>query len=456
MLRCERALASMLAVCGAGCVQTSTAPERGTSPADAIDATMTDDGGLASAASGDADAGIAYPLLPAVPFHTQSRWILDNTGHRFKLAGVSWYGAESSALVPMGLDLNALPSIAHLVKTLGFNSVRLPWANQLYEQNPIIDSALLSANPQLQGRHALEVLDAVIDALAREGLVVILDNHRSRGDWCCDTVHGDGLWHTVQYPESAWLADWVGMTTRYRSQPAVVGVDLRNEIRGQLPDDAAAYCADCDNPQDAGCGCWQPSWGDNNQVTDWAAASERGGNAILQVNPNLLVIVEGDFYATWFGANYRPVKLAVDGRLVYSPHNYSGSNGGAASFTDYAAFKTAIDMAWGYLVTEGQSYTAPVWVGEFGASQSSPDTDASDLDAATSPGAKWWIWIRQYMTDLDLDWSVWALNGTQGPGYGRTQGAPEGFGVLTPDWKTPAPQPFLSALQAMQPARLGP
>jgi endoglucanase len=380
---------------------------------------------------------------------------MDSAGHRFKLAGVSWYGGESSDLVPLGLDHADLQSIAHLVKTLGFNSVRLPWANQLYEQNPVIDSSLLSANPQLQGKRALEVLDAVIDALAREGLVVILDNHRSRGDWCCDTAHGDGLWHTAQVPEAAWIADWVGMAQRYASQPAVIGADLRNEIRPQLPDDAATYCTDCDNPPDAGCGCWNPSWGDNNLLTDWAAASERGGNAILQANPNLLIVVEGDFWASWFGANYHPVTLAVDHRLVYSPHNYAAS-GGVASYADYAAYKAAMDSNWGYLVTDGKPYTAPVWVGEFGANQNSPDTDASDLDAAASPSANWWIWIRQYMTDLDLDWSVWALNGTQGPGYGRVAGAPEGFGVLAPDWKTPAPQPFIAALQAMQPARLGP
>jgi endoglucanase len=33
----------------------------------------------------------------------------------------------------------------------------------------------------------------VIDTLGRHGIMVVLDNHHSRGDWCCDEAHGDGL-----------------------------------------------------------------------------------------------------------------------------------------------------------------------------------------------------------------------------------------------------------------------
>jgi endoglucanase len=452
-------LLSTVSVCAFfGCVQ----QEIGAAPG-GTDASTTRDGSKVNDASKVTDAGEdapVYPNLPAVPLHTQSRFIMDAKGKRIKLAGVSWYGGESADFVPMGLDHADVHDIAHAVKLLGFNSVRLPWALQLYEENPVVTASLVSANTSLQGKTVLEVFDAVIDALAQEGLVVILDNHRSRGDWCCDTAHGDGLWHTVQYPETNFFADWEAMVKRYQGNPAVVGVDLRNELRGQLPDEAGASCIDCDVPAEAGCACLQPSWGDNNPLTDWAAASERVGNALLAINPSLLVIVEGDFYATWFGANYRPVQLNVPNRLVYSPHNYAGSNGGAASFANYAAFKAALDSAWGYLITENQAYTAPVWVGEFGADNTSPDSTSSDLDGGTdggtNPNASWWVWIRQYLADNDLDWAVWALNGTEGPGYGRTFGAQETFGVVETDWITPAPQPFISALQALQPATILP
>src|SRR5690349_5466064 len=46
--------------------------------------------------------------LPAVPFHTSTRFVVDRDGQRFKLAGVSWYGAESATLTPDGLDVARL------------------------------------------------------------------------------------------------------------------------------------------------------------------------------------------------------------------------------------------------------------------------------------------------------------------------------------------------------------
>src|SRR5882757_8269939 len=61
--------------------------------------------------------------LPAVPFHTQSRWIMDADNRRFKLAGVSWYGGESEDLVPLGLDHADVDAIAAMIKQFRFNSV---------------------------------------------------------------------------------------------------------------------------------------------------------------------------------------------------------------------------------------------------------------------------------------------------------------------------------------------
>src|SRR5207302_5301023 len=141
--------------------------------------------------------------------------------------------------------------------------------------NPVVDSAYLTANPALQGKRALEILDAVVDALARHRVMVILDNHRSRGDWCCDQAHGDGLWHTPAYPESSWLADWKFMAARYRGRPNVIGAELRNEIR---PDPSQGLT---------------PTWGDGNPQTDWRAAAIRGGDAVLSASPRLLIIVGG-------------------------------------------------------------------------------------------------------------------------------------------------------------------
>src|SRR5258708_36943701 len=84
------------------------------------------------------DAAATPAMLPALPLATTSRWIVDANGARVKLVSVNWYGAESPDFVVGGLDRAPLAAIAATIHRLGFNSVRLPWSNELYETNPIV------------------------------------------------------------------------------------------------------------------------------------------------------------------------------------------------------------------------------------------------------------------------------------------------------------------------------
>ena len=367
--------------------------------------------------------------LPALPLRTDSRWIVDANGRRFKLASVNWYGAEAKDFVVAGLDVAKLADVAAFIKKSGFNSVRLPWSNELYETNPVVNSARLAANPALQGKHGLEVLDAVIDALAMEGLVVVLDNHVSHADWCCNAQDGNGLWFTDAYPESSWLADWTGIVKRYKSRPAVVAADLRNELRA-MPDGRT------------------PTWGGSDPALDWRAAAMRGGDAVLAANPKLLVVIEGLEYATDLSGAYdKPATLAIPNRLVYSAHDYAWFHNGLKSEAD---LHTALGNKWGFLVAQGKPYTAPVWIGEFGTKH-----DAANVDAAAGQGL-WFKSFRRYLADADLDWSYWALNGTQATGTTRTLGAEENFGIMNKAWTTEALKLHLDALTTLAPATQGP
>ena len=72
------------------------------------------------------------------------------------------------------------------------------------------------------------------------------------------------------------------MSARYSSIPMVVANDLRNEIRK-------------DNKNHL-----TPRWGSEglfHKDVDWRDAATRGGNAVLEVAPNQLIIVEGLNYA---------------------------------------------------------------------------------------------------------------------------------------------------------------
>jgi endoglucanase len=370
---------------------------------------------------------------PALPLRTAGRWIVDSAGKRFKLAGVNWYGADQADFVVGGLDRASLAAIASSIRSMGFNSVRIPWSNEMVETNPRVGLAHLGANPALSGKRALEVLDAVIEALAAEGLVVILDNHISDAGWPDGEGDGNGLWWNERYPEKSWIADWRTLARRYRSVPAVVGADLRNEPRPAVLGDGKRRV---------------PVWGGTDPETDWRAAVERCGNAVLEENPNLLIIVEGvNFSSDFSGASTR-IPLKVPDRLVWSPHDYAWFHNGLRS---NAELHEDLGRRWGFLLVQDKPWTAPVWVGEFGTSHESPDHVYAD----SGPGL-WYAAFRAYLYGADIDWCYWALNGTQSRGATRTFGAEETFGILDKTWKAPALPRHLDALRTLLPATQGP
>lgn len=48
---------------------------------------------------------------------------------------------------------------------------------------------------------AMEIFDYTIEMLTSNGLMVILNNHTSKSQWCCSNEDGDGLWWSREYPE---------------------------------------------------------------------------------------------------------------------------------------------------------------------------------------------------------------------------------------------------------------
>ncbi|MDI7774993.1 glycoside hydrolase family 5 protein [Asticcacaulis sp. EMRT-3] len=347
----------------------------------------------------------------AMPLHTgliEGRAaILDAHGARVRLKAVNWYGAESAALVVGGLDRQPLAAIAKLIKSRGFNAVRLPWCNEMVERNPVVSDARVAANPHLKGQHVLAVYDAVVKALTAQGLMVVLDNHRSRGDWCCDAAHGDGLWYTSLYPEQAWLADWQSMAGRYRANPLVIAAELRNEIRS-----------------DATLGT-TPNWGSGDRATDWRLAAQRGAEAVLKANPNLLIIVGTPDYQTDLSpVRDHPLVLTVPHRLVYAAHDYAWDRS-AGELADPLAFEVGSWQRWDFVREGGHPYTAPVFISEWGGC----------LQGVCAPDRAAFVRaFMQYQRASRIDWAYWPLNGVQMTGYGRTNGALEGYGLLKPDW----------------------
>ena len=325
-------------------------------------------------------------------FHTSGNQILDSSNHPFRIAGVNWYGFETTDEVAHGLWAKDYHTILNAIKSNGYNVIRIPLSNQMVE-SPIIPSNSnfgSGLNSDLAGLNSLGVLDKIVTAAGALGLRVILDNHRSEAG---NSAEASGLWYTSAYPEANWIHDWTSLATRYLNNPTVIGMDLRNE------------------PHSAVC------WGCGSSTTDWRLAAERAGNAVLAVNPNLLIFVEGidcvNGDCDWWGGNLEnaqsfPVVLNVSNRLVYSAHEYGPNlyvqnwfNSGTTS----ATLASVWTKFWAYLSLNN---IAPVWVGEFGTTN-----NASDIQS-TAPGSQgqWFsTLVAFFASHPSLQWTYWALNG---------------------------------------------
>ena len=406
-------------------------------------------------------AGTTYPSTSAralpvsLPLHTSGRFIVDRRGHRVKLAGVNWYGAEELDRVPAGLQCQSADAIAAHIAATGFNVVRLPWATATWlGQAPAVPPVAVAGDAGLRGKSARAVFDAVVAALARHGLLIVLDNHVSRPGWCCSAGDGNALWWEDYNPahppswarmsrhaklsyfarkQARWLRAWRAVVSRYttgpRSNDHVIGADLRNELRADSALRIPVVWKAGRVPQ------WQ----------DWPRAAELAGNAVLRINHQLLVMVEGLGYSVDFrGALVRPIHLRRPGRLVYSPHDYSWDH---ASST---LVRADIGRWWGWLLVQHRSWTAPVWVSEFGTCH--PNECGAD---------PWFAAFLQYLRDGDIDWSYWSVNGTGARAdvnpakcatTPRSPGCAESYGVSDSSWAGDASEVLTTDLRSVEPA----
>jgi len=338
-------------------------------------------------------------------WHTDGARIVDSTGATVRMTGLNWFGLETSNNVFHGLWSRGYTDMIDQMISLGYNTIRVPYSNDVLEPGATANGIDTNANPDLVGLGPLEILDKVIDHAAKKGMRVLLDRHRPDGS------AQSALWYTGSVPESKWISDWVTLATRYRGDPTVIGADLHNEPHAV--GDGQGAC-----------------WGCGDSTKDWRLAAQRAGNAVLAANPDWLIVVEGvdcpggDQQGSdcgWWGGNLSgarkyPVRLKDPTKLVYSAHEYATSVHEQSWFKD-PSFPSNMPAVWdrffGYLVEEG---TAPVLVGEFGSTL----RDQRDV-----------TWLKALMKYLGpgtggMNFTYWCWN----PDSGDTGG------ILRDDWRT--------------------
>jgi endoglucanase len=331
-------------------------------------------------------------------WHTSGNQILDSNNQPVRIAGVNWYGFETTDHVIHGLFAQDYKVILNTIKSNGYNTIRVPLSDEMVISNPVPTNISFNngspINTDLQGLTSLQILDKIVTAAGTIGLRVILDNHRSEAG---NSAEASGLWYTAAFPETAWINNWVALSNRYLNNTTVIGVDLRNE-----PHNATS-----------GGACW----GCGTTTNDWRLAAERAGNGVLAVNPHLLIFVEGtDCFngdCDWWGGNLMgvaqfPVVLNVANQLVYSAHDYGPSlfqQPWFNSTTTAASLQAQWTKEFAYIYNAN---TAPVWVGEFGTGNLASDAQNT---AAGSEG-QWFSDLVQFLASKPaMNWTYWALNG---------------------------------------------
>ncbi|MFD9323609.1 glycoside hydrolase family 5 protein [Streptomyces sp. NPDC060053] len=385
-----------------------------------------------AAAAQDTIGSAAGAAAPAAaedwqpPLSTRGRYIVDAQGRRFRLKSANWDGAQgswsgsgstadpanhhagqNSSGIPLGLDRAPLSELLADFHRLGINSIRLPFSNEMIRTTAPVPDTAVTANPQLRGGTPLQIFDAVVAALTRDGFAVILNNHTNTTRWCCG-VDGNERWNSGRSTRQ-WTDDWVFMARRYSANSRVVGADLYNEVRRDVLDD--------------------PNWGLGDDH-DWYAAAQLAADRILtEADPDLLIVVEG---INWTGLpvdglpHERPTLTPVRTlshtlldahKLVYSAHFYgytgprhSGATGIGEThdpryqdLTRDQLSQVLTDQAF-FVTTEGQHYTAPVWISEFG-------IGAQETGAAART---WFGNLTDYFADHDADFAYWPLVGWEG------------------------------------------
>ncbi|KAI1346899.1 glycoside hydrolase family 5 protein [Xylaria sp. FL0043] len=404
--------------------------------------------------------GAALPALGVnLPLQTSSRWILDADGNRVKLRCVNWAG-HLEANTPEGLNKQSVDYIADFVAAQGFNCVRLTYSidhalnpdvplsqsftnaaaaagvdvnamNSMYAQ--VVEKNSFAANGTTRDAYA-----AVIAALWNRGVMTILDNHVSKAQWCCNLTDGNGWWdqgagynaaNSRFFKTDNWLNGVEAMATWANSQPGVIGMGMRNEIREFLLQ------------------------GTFNGRADWYNFLGQAATRVHQANPSVLVIMGGTQSST--DLTHIRTEGNIDwsgwaGKHVWEWHAYQFTVTYALASGNCDLLQQTYGLFNGFVLEQGEDYTAPLILSEFGFGMTGgPNEGLSDADNA------YFQCLREYVLSNDSEWSLWALMGS----YYVREGVldhDEGFGVFDHDWVGLKNPNLTSLLQPMFQVTQGP
>ncbi|KAF2111160.1 glycosyl hydrolase family 5 protein-like protein/cellulase [Lophiotrema nucula] len=385
--------------------------------------------------------------FPNTPFKTSKRNVVDSTGANFTYIGVNWPGA-ADVMIPEGLQYQSIASIVSKIKSLKMNVVRLTFAIEMIDDikdnggDVTIQKAFTKALGASKGETVwqqvvknnpgfntsttrIQAFDAVAAELAKQEIYVHLDNHMSKGAWCCGGGDGNTWFGDTYFNADKWKRGLQYMADHGKQWPNLISIGLRNELR--KPDKAGSSLAYN----------WQ-TW--YTQVTSAA-------DLVNAANPDIILFLSGLDYDTTLS----PIPGAGDlgGGKKFQLSSFKYANKLALELHNYQNSATSCDSMKSGLYNNGfkaldasAANQMPVILTEFGFSQ----TDSSYNGVYASC-------LRKIIPEWDAGWTVWVLAGSYYIRSG-TQDFEEAWGLLKHDWSGWRSSAAIAGLQAMIDASL--
>jgi aryl-phospho-beta-D-glucosidase BglC (GH1 family) len=331
--------------------------------------------------------------------HVEGNNIVDAYGNKVWITGGNWFGFNCRERMLLDSYHSNIVADIEMVADKGINVVRMPIATDLlysWSKGEYPESTDTSYNnADLAGLNSFQLFNFMLENFKRVGIKVILDVHSAVTD---NQGHTAPLWYNGTVTEDMFKAAWVWVANQYKNDDTIIGFDLKNEPHTNVGTMKI-------KSQSA-------IWDNSDSANNWKRVAQETALKILDVNPNVLIFVEGvemypkdsvwddetfdtspwtgnnDYYGNWWGGNLRgvkdyPIKLGEhQSQLVYSPHDYGPlvfeQNWFKGDFTT-ADDKTAKDILynqcwkdnWAFIM---ENKISPLLVGEWGGLTEGTDT----------------------------------------------------------------------------------
>lgn len=370
--------------------------------------------------------------------HTEGNKICDMDGNEVWLTGCNWFGYNVGSQVFDGVWSQNMHEMLNQIADHGFNLLRVPMSTEILlqwknkEPDPMI-KVNTYANPELSvdgveggdPMYSFDIWNLAVKWCKENGIKIMIDIH------CAETAsagHQVALWYTDKFSDADWIEALEWVTEYYKDDDTIIAMDLKNEPHGTA--DVAPDFA---------------KWDDSTDKNNWKHAAERAAKAVLAINPNLLIMVEGTevypkfedgadwtsqnidysrypysyYHHTWWGGNFRGVKdHPIDlgehqSQLVYSPHDYGPLVYAQTWFyldDDTKTFDRDSLMAdvwhdnWFFI---HEQEIAPLLMGEWGGFIDSENDP-------TGENTKWLTLLRDLMIENRIHHTFWCFNENSG------------------------------------------